>query len=284
MCAIDNLNKGAAGGAVQWMNRMLGFEETTGLTAPAARLDLNMTSHAHQSHSRTGARSLAPVFAQYPIEIVSADGVWLNTRDGRRVLDLYGGHAVAALGYGHPRWLQALQQQARSVVFQTNAVAMEVRERAANRLVRFAGLDLDTVFFVNTGAEANENALKLALRQSGRSKIVAVEQSFHGRTAAAGAVTWGAAEKWYGFPRTPFDVSFMPRRDEAAVARHIDRGDCRGHHRTRAGPRRCLRHGPRVSARIAAPALQRSARSSSSTRFSVAWAAAASRSRPTCTA
>jgi|SRR5882672_223388 len=173
-------------------------------------MDLSMKSH------------LAAVFAQYPIEVVGAQGVWLETRDGRRVLDLYGGHAVAALGYGHPRWLQALEQQARSVLFQTNAVAMEVRERAANRLVRFAGLGLDTVFFVNTGAEANENALKLALKQSGRPKIVAVEHSFHGRTAAAGAVTWGAAEKWYGFPRAPFDVSFMPRRDEKALARHID--------------------------------------------------------------
>ena len=166
--------------------------------------------------------NLAPVFAQYPIEVVSGQGVWLETRDGRRVLDLYGGHAVAALGYGHPRWLQALEQQARSVLFQTNAVAMGVRERAARRLVKFAGLGLDTVFFVNTGAEANENALKLALRQSARQKIVAVEQSFHGRTAAAGAVTWGAAEKWYGFPRAPFDVSFMPRRDEKAFAKHID--------------------------------------------------------------
>jgi acetylornithine/succinyldiaminopimelate/putrescine aminotransferase len=162
------------------------------------------------------------VFAQYPIEVVSAAGVWLDTRDGRRVLDLYGGHAVAALGYGHPRWLQALERQAHSVLFQTNAVAMDVRERAAKRLVKFARLGLDTVFFVNTGAEANENALKLALRLSGRQKIVALEQGFHGRTAAAGAVTWGAAGKWYGFPRAPFDVSFMPRRDEQALAKHID--------------------------------------------------------------
>jgi len=169
------------------------------------------------------ASHLAPVFAQYPIEVVDADGVWLNTKAGRRVLDLYGGHAVAALGYGHPLWLQALERQARSVPFQTNAVAMEVRERAADRLVRFAALELDTVFFVNTGAEANENALKLALKQTGRGKIVATEHSFHGRTAAAGAVTWGAAEKWYGFPRAPFDVGFMPRRDEAAIAKHVDK-------------------------------------------------------------
>src|SRR5262245_5453328 len=164
---------------------------------------------------------LAPVFAQYPIEVVHADGVWLETRDGRRVLDFYGGHAVAALGYGHHSWLEALEHQARTVLFQTNAVAMEVRERAATRLVRFAGLGLDTVFFVNTGAEANENALKLALRITNRAHIAAIEHSFHGRTAAAGAVTFGAASKWYGFPRAPFDVSFIARGDEAAIERQV---------------------------------------------------------------
>jgi acetylornithine/succinyldiaminopimelate/putrescine aminotransferase len=167
------------------------------------------------------ASFLAPVFAQYPLEVTSAQGVWLTTRDGRKVLDLYGGHAVAALGYGHPRWLEALERQARSVLFQTNAVAMDVRERAAARLVRFAGLGLESVFFVNTGAEANENALKLALRITGRTRVAAIEHSFHGRTAAAGAVTFGAASKWYGFPRAPFDVSFIPRRDESAIATHV---------------------------------------------------------------
>ncbi len=161
---------------------------------------------------------LAPVFAQYPIEVVSAEDVWLQTRDGRRILDLYGGHAVAALGYGHAGWLAALERQARSLVFQSNAVPLDVRVRAAGRLVEFSGLPLSTVFFVNTGAEANENAIKMALRVTGRGQVVAVEGSFHGRTAAAGAVTWGAAEKWYGFPRAPFDVTFVPRRDIAALA------------------------------------------------------------------
>jgi len=164
---------------------------------------------------------LAQVFVQYPLPVVSAEGVWLNIRDGRRVLDLYGGHAVAALGYGHPGWTRALTEQARSCQFQTNAVPMDVRLRAANRLVRFAGLGLDTVFFINSGAEANENALKMAFRMTGRSQVVALEHGFHGRTAAAGAVTWGAAQKWYGFPRAPFDVSFVPRGDLAAIARQV---------------------------------------------------------------
>jgi acetylornithine/succinyldiaminopimelate/putrescine aminotransferase len=73
------------------------------------------------------------------------------------------------------------------------------------------------VFFVNSGAEANENALKIALKITGVKKVVAVEGSFHGRTAAAGAVTWGAQKKWYGFPRTPFDVQFIPRGDVGAL-------------------------------------------------------------------
>lgn len=163
------------------------------------------------------ADHLAPVYAQWPLEITGASGVHLHTRDGRRILDLYGGHAVAALGYSHPRWLATLETQAKSLLFQSNAVPLEVRARAATRLAHFAGLGLDTVFFVNTGAEANENALKLALRITGRRKVVAVEGSFHGRTAAAGAVTWGAAKKWYGFPQAPFDVEFLPRGDVGAI-------------------------------------------------------------------
>jgi acetylornithine/N-succinyldiaminopimelate aminotransferase len=166
---------------------------------------------------------LAPVFAQYPIEVASAAGVWLTNARGERVLDLYGGHAVAALGYAHEGWTAALARQAQSCQFQSNAVAMQVRERAARRLVRFSRLPFASAFFVNSGAEANENALKIALRMTARSHVVAVEGGFHGRTAAAGAVTWGAQSRWYGFPRTPFEVSFIPRREVAAIATHLTR-------------------------------------------------------------
>jgi acetylornithine/N-succinyldiaminopimelate aminotransferase len=167
------------------------------------------------------ASYLAPVFAQYPLEVVSAGGVWLTNSRGERVLDLYGGHAVAALGYAHPGFSAALARQAENCNFQTNAVAMAVRERAAAALVRFSQLPFASVFFVNSGAEANENALKIALRVTGRAHVVAIEGSFHGRTAAAGAVTFGAREKWYGFPRTPFDVSFVPRADLAALQTQV---------------------------------------------------------------
>lgn len=152
---------------------------------------------------------LAPVFAQFPLEIADAQGVYLHTPDGRKVLDLYGGHAVAALGYNHPRWVEALTAQARKLCFQSNAVPLDVRRRAAAKLAKFCGLGLDTIFFVNSGAEANENALKLAFKATGGSEVVAVEGGFHGRTAGAGAITWGAEKKWYGFPNKPFDVKFI---------------------------------------------------------------------------
>lgn len=174
-----------------------------------------MTTSIADSH-------LARVFAQYPLEVVSAEGVWLHSRDGRRVLDYYGGHAVAALGYGHPRWIAALEQQARTVLFQTNAIPMEIRERAARRLAVFSGLDLPDVFFVNSGAEANENALRIAFRLTGRRTAVALEQGWHGRTAAAGAVTYGAREKWYGFPQTPFDVRWVSRSQAQEAIAGID--------------------------------------------------------------
>lgn len=165
---------------------------------------------------------LAPVFAQFPLEVVDAQGVYLHTPDGRKVLDLYGGHAVAALGYGHPRWVAALSEQARKLCFQSNAVPLDVRRRAATRLANFCGLGLDTIFFVNSGAEANENALKLACKMTGGSEIVAVEGGFHGRTAAAGAVTWGAEAKWHGFPGKPFDVKFIKPGDIKQLASLIN--------------------------------------------------------------
>jgi acetylornithine/N-succinyldiaminopimelate aminotransferase len=74
------------------------------------------------------------------------------------------------------------------------------------------------VFFINSGAEANENALKMAFRMTGRNQVVALEHGFHGRTAAAGALTWGAAQTWYGFPRAPFEVKFIARDDPAIIA------------------------------------------------------------------
>ncbi|TFG87624.1 MAG: aspartate aminotransferase family protein [Chromatiales bacterium] len=167
------------------------------------------------------ARHLLQVYGQLPLEVTSAEGVYLCAGK-RRIVDLYGGHAVAALGYAHPDLLATLKTQAQTMYFQSNAVALDVRAKAGDALAGFAPAGLNRVFFVNSGAEANENALRVACRATGRSRILAIEHGFHGRTAAAAAVTWGAAKGWYGFPRTPFDVEFIPRDDVARAEEMIN--------------------------------------------------------------
>jgi acetylornithine/N-succinyldiaminopimelate aminotransferase len=165
---------------------------------------------------RDESRWLLPVYAHTPVEPVSGEGVIVHTRDGRALIDFYGGHAVALLGYRHPRLVAALGRQAEELFFQSNSVPLAVRARAAERLVRFGPAGLTRAFLVNSGAEANENALRLAFRYSGRTRIVALEGAFHGRTAASAAVSH-KSEKWYGFPRAPFDVTFVPRGDLGAL-------------------------------------------------------------------
>ncbi len=165
---------------------------------------------------------LNEVYPMLPFTPVRGTGVYLENAAGRRILDLYGGHAVAALGYGHRDLSETLARASRELVFQTNALPLKIRDEAAEKLAAFGPPGLGRVFFVNSGAEANENALRLALKVTGRTKVVAMEHSFHGRTAAAGAVTYGAAKSWYGFPRTPFDVAFVPRNDAAALAAAVD--------------------------------------------------------------
>jgi acetylornithine/succinyldiaminopimelate/putrescine aminotransferase len=158
------------------------------------------------------AATMIPVYGQLPFVPERASGCEIFTRDGRQILDLYGGHAVAALGYGHPRLLEAIQKQSSKLLFQSNAVALDIRADAAEQLTQITPQGIDRVFFVNSGAEANENALRMALQATGRKKVLAITRGFHGRTAAAAAVTWNA-DKWYGFPAKPFDVDFIPRDD-----------------------------------------------------------------------
>lgn len=165
---------------------------------------------------------LDEVYPMLPFEPVSGSGVYLQDAAGRKILDFYGGHAVAALGYGHPKLTAALVSQVKALQFQSNVVPLKIRDAAADALADFAPAGLDRVFFVNSGAEANENALKLALKLTGRRKVIAIEHGFHGRTAAAAAVTFGAADTWYGFPQTPMDVEFVPRDDCDAMRAAVD--------------------------------------------------------------
>ena len=165
---------------------------------------------------------LNEVYPLLPFAPVRGEGVHLEDAAGRRVLDFYGGHAVAALGYGHPKLCAAIARQSRELLFQTNALPLAVRDEAAEKLAAFGPPGLGRVFFVNSGAEANENALRLALKATARTKIVAMEHGFHGRTAGAAAVSWGAEKSWYGFPRAPMDVAFVPRDDLEALKTTVD--------------------------------------------------------------
>ncbi len=193
---------------------MIETAKTTAATAAAVSLPVQDEE----------ARFLMPAYAQTAIEPVSGRGVMLQTADGRELIDFYGGHAVALLGYAHPRLLAALSRQAETLFFQSNVVPLAIRARAAERLVGFGPQGLGHAFLVNSGAEANENALRLAVRQTGRDRVIALRGAFHGRTAAAAAVSDGAAESWYGFPRTPFEVTFVARGDVEALERALAPG------------------------------------------------------------
>ncbi|MBX3113890.1 MAG: aspartate aminotransferase family protein [Fimbriimonadaceae bacterium] len=146
-------------------------------------------------------------YNRLPIEIVSGSGCEVIDANGKSYLDFYGGHAVSALGYAHPKLTAAIAKQAEELVFQSNAVDVSIREAASQSLVDVAPTGLEKVFLINSGAEAIENALRLAFLQTGRKRVTAIRGAFHGRTAAAAAIT-DHNEAWYSFPQAPFEVDW----------------------------------------------------------------------------
>jgi acetylornithine/succinyldiaminopimelate/putrescine aminotransferase len=181
----------------------------------------NLEPHVSAAVSAANPRSaLLDVFKKVPLEPVMGEGVWITAADGKRYLDFYGGHAVALLGNGHPRLVAALEKQAKELFFQSNLVELAVRERAARALVGFGPAELTQVFFVNSGAEANENALRIAFLATQRPRVICLEGSFHGRTAGTAAVT-AHHERWYGFPRAPYETTVVPFDDLGALERAL---------------------------------------------------------------
>lgn len=157
--------------------------------------------------------------ALLPVEIVRGEGARLYTADGAALWDFYGGHAVALLGQAHPGWVRALTEQASTLSFVTTVAPLALRDRAAERLAAFGRMD--RVFFVNSGAEANEAALKVARKATGRSVIVAMEHGFHGRTMACLGVTQSGS---YRAQHAPVHgaVRFVPYGDLQALAAALD--------------------------------------------------------------
>ncbi|HKO62589.1 MAG TPA: aminotransferase class III-fold pyridoxal phosphate-dependent enzyme [Pyrinomonadaceae bacterium] len=131
------------------------------------------------------------------------EGVWIYANDGRRYLDLYGGHAVAATGHSHPLVVQAIKEQAEKLLFYSNLVYSEARARAAAKLVSIAPQGLTKVFFCNSGTEANENAMRMARMATRRESIISFTGGFHGRTADAISATFLGRYRDIGKPNVP---------------------------------------------------------------------------------
>jgi acetylornithine/N-succinyldiaminopimelate aminotransferase len=161
---------------------------------------------------KTDVPALLPVYAPMPVRPVRGHGSWLVDEDGHEWLDAYGGHAVASTGHSHPDVVRAIAEQAAQLLFYSTAVPLPQREALAEKLAELCPDPLGRVFFCNSGAEANENALHLARRYTERQTIVTVRGGWHGRTAATLACTDGAryeaAARRAGVPlsrKVPFD-------------------------------------------------------------------------------
>jgi acetylornithine aminotransferase len=162
---------------------------------------------------------LFDVYPLFPIEPVKAQGSWLWDKNGDKYLDLYGGHAVISIGHGHPYYVKALKEQLDKISFYSNSVRNSMQERLAEKLGQLSGYPDYQLFLCNSGAEANENALKLASFANGRKRVLAFKKSFHGRTSGAVAATDN--------PKivSPFneghDIAFLPLNDAPAFLNAI---------------------------------------------------------------
>lgn len=167
--------------------------------------------------------TLFDVYSLYDIEPVSGNGSYVFTSDGTRYLDLYGGHAVISIGHAHPTYVKAVSEQVGRLGFYSNSVKNSLQVRLAEKLGRQSGYDNYSLFLCNSGAEANENAMKLASFATGRSKILAFDRAFHGRTSGAVAVTDNPKIQ-APFNATP-NVDFAPLGDLAAVRERLSTGE-----------------------------------------------------------
>lgn len=162
--------------------------------------------------------TLFNVYSLYPVEPVRGKGCFVYDAAGTEYLDLYGGHAVISIGHAQPDYVKAISEQVARLGFYSNSVENSLQTALAEKLGRASGYDDYSLFLCNSGAEANENALKLASFQTGRAKVLAFSKAFHGRTSGAVAATDNPSI-CSPFNRTP-NVEFTPLNDlEAARAK-----------------------------------------------------------------
>ena len=133
--------------------------------------------------------NLFDVYSLWDIEPVRAKGCTVWDSEGNEYLDLYGGHAVISIGHAHPRYVEAIQRQVAKIGFYSNSVVNPLQVELAEKLGALSGYPDYALFLCNSGAEANENALKLASFHTGKKRVIAFTGAFHGRTSGAVAIT-----------------------------------------------------------------------------------------------
>lgn len=158
------------------------------------------------------------LFDVYPINDITierAAGSYVWDNNGVQYLDMYGGHAVISIGHTHPHWVRRIEEQLNKIAFYSNSVRIPIQQQLAEKLAQVSGKTDYQLFLVNSGAEANENALKLASFHNGRKKIIAFSKAFHGRTSLAVAVTDNP--KIVAPVNETDNVIFLPFNDAAAL-------------------------------------------------------------------
>lgn len=167
--------------------------------------------------------NLFDVYSLWNIEPVRGKGCKVWDKDGTEYLDFYGGHAVISIGHSHPVYVKAIQDQVEKIGFYSNSVLNSLQTKLTEKLGEQSGYPDYSLFLCNSGAEANENALKLASFHTGKKRIVAFRESFHGRTSGAVAITDNPS---INSPfNTGHEVVFVPLNDIDAVTKELEKGD-----------------------------------------------------------
>ena len=164
--------------------------------------------------------TLFDVYPLNPITIAKARGSYVWDENGEQYLDMYGGHAVISIGHTHPHWVKRIEEQMHQIAFYSNSIKIPIQQQLAEKLGKVSGKEDYQLFLCNSGAEANENALKLASFHNGRKKVIAFSKAFHGRTSLAVSAT---DNKNYIAPVNETDnVVFLPFNDAAALQEAFD--------------------------------------------------------------
>ena len=166
---------------------------------------------------------LFDVYPLFDINIVKGKGCKVWDDKGNEYLDLYGGHAVISIGHSHPHYVEMIQKQVAELGFYSNSVVNKLQQQLAERLGRISGYEDYSFFMINSGAEANENALKLASFHTGRKRVVSFSKSFHGRTSAAVRTTDNP--KIVAPINEGIDVTFLALNDIDSVRSELEKND-----------------------------------------------------------